>query len=180
MNAPHTPVRAYVGLGSNLESPRTQVERAFAALAGLPRTRLAGRSRLYRSDPLGPPGQPDYVNAVAALDTALEPLALLDALQSIEHAHGRVRTLRWGPRTLDLDLLLYGTRISRCARLTLPHPRLHERAFVLYPLADLAPGLVLPGLGALSELLRQCPYTGLEVLPEHVRPGGFAPTARSL
>lgn len=175
MNAPHTPVRAYVGLGSNLESPRTQVERAFAALAGLPRTRLAGRSRLYRSDPLGPPGQPDYVNAVAALDTALEPLALLDALQSIEHAHGRVRTLRWGPRTLDLDLLLYGTRISRCARLTLPHPRLHERAFVLYPLADLAPGLTVPGSGFLPDLLRQCPYAGLETIGDDPHDSACAP-----
>ena len=175
-----TVTRAWIGLGSNLEAPRRQVERAFDELARLPRTHLAGRSRLYRSDPVGPAGQPDYVNAVAALDTALEPLALLDALQAIERTHGRVRTLRWGPRTLDLDLLLYGERVQACERLTLPHPRLHERAFVLYPLADLAPGLVLPELGALSELLRQCPYTGLEVLPEHVRPGGFAPTARSL
>lgn len=172
--------RAWVGLGSNLQAPRRQVERAFEALARLPRTHLAGRSRLYRSDPLGPPGQPDYVNAVAALDTALAPLALLDALQSIERAHGRERSLRWGPRTLDLDLLLYGDLRHACEQLTLPHPRLHERAFVLYPLADLAPGLVIPGFGALSELLRTCPYTGLDVLADHACPDGFAPTARSL
>lgn len=155
-------VRAYVGIGSNLDDPPSQVRRAFQALAALPAGRCLARSPLYRTTPVGgPPGQPDYVNAVAALDTWLEPDALLTALQEIENVRGRVRNERWGPRTLDLDLLLYGALIRDDPRLTLPHPRLHERAFVLYPLYDIAPTLLLPGRGRLSEWLTSCSPSGM-------------------
>jgi 2-amino-4-hydroxy-6-hydroxymethyldihydropteridine diphosphokinase len=137
-------VRAYIGLGSNLDDPLSQVRAALTELAQLPHTRLAAVSPLYRTPPMGPADQPDYINAVAALDTELEPLALLDQLQRIELQHGRLRTLRWGPRTLDLDLLLYGERVISNERLTVPHPGLRERPFVIFPLQAIAPGLVLP------------------------------------
>ena len=151
-------VRAYIGIGSNLNDPVAQVQRAFRALAELPASRLMACSSLYRSAPVGgPPDQPDYVNAVAALDTALNPEELLAALQVLEIQQGRVRTVRWGPRTLDLDVLLYGSTIRNDSWLTLPHPRLQERAFVLYPLYDIAPDLTISGLGSLSELLGNCP-----------------------
>lgn len=158
------PVAAYIGLGSNLDDPPAQLRRAFDELAAIPATRLAAHSPLYRSDPVGPPGQPDYLNAVARLDTELDADALLDALQAIEQAHHRQRTVHWGPRTLDLDLLLYGDAVIADARLTVPHPHLAERAFVLYPLADIAPDLDLPGLGPLAGLLAACPPNGLERL----------------
>lgn len=148
--------RAYIGLGSNLNHPRAQLERALEALAGLPDSELVGCSPFYRSAPMGPPGQPDYLNAVAALDTRLEPEALLDALQAIEQVQGRVRLERWGPRTLDLDILLYGKRRIDSARLTVPHSGIAERAFVLYPLADLAPQLTIPALGSMAELKARC------------------------
>jgi 2-amino-4-hydroxy-6-hydroxymethyldihydropteridine diphosphokinase len=136
---------AYVGLGSNLDGPRRQLERALEAMASLPRTRLVAVSGFYLNPPLGPPGQPDYLNAVAGLLTRLEPEALLAALQEIEVAQGRLREgVRWGPRTLDLDLLLHGTARRDSAKLTLPHPGLRERAFVIVPLAEIAPGLRLP------------------------------------
>jgi 2-amino-4-hydroxy-6-hydroxymethyldihydropteridine diphosphokinase len=155
-------VRAYVGIGSNLDDPSSQVRRAFQALATLPAGRCMARSPLYRTAPVGgPPGQPDYLNAVVALDTALDPDALLTALQEIESAQGRIRNVRWGPRTLDLDLLLYGALIRDDPRLTLPHPRLHERAFVLYPLYDIAPTLLLPGRGWLREWLMSCSPSGM-------------------
>lgn len=151
-------VRAYLGVGSNLNDPAAQVRQAFRALAELSACRLIACSPLYRSAPLGgPPDQPDYVNAVVALDTALSAEALLDALQAIENQQGRVRTLRWGPRTLDLDILLYGSRQCADPQLTLPHPRLQERDFVLYPLCDVAPDLILPGRGALRTWLARRP-----------------------
>lgn len=154
--------RVYIALGANLDDPPGQVRRALAELAALPGLRALHVSPLYRSAPLGPPDQPPYINAVAGADTELAPLALLDALQAVEQAHGRVRGERWGPRTLDLDLLLYDALQLRSARLTLPHPGLHERAFVLYPLRDIAPDLDVPGHGPLSALLARCPPTGLE------------------
>lgn len=154
--------RAWIGLGSNLDDPLTQVRTALKELAELPETTLAACSSLYRSDPVGPPGQPDYVNAVAALDTRLEPETLLNALQAIEQAHRRVRRVHWGPRTLDLDLLLYGSEVIATPRLTVPHPFMTERNFVLWPLAELAPDLVLPDGRTLNELLRQCPLGTLE------------------
>lgn len=159
-------VRAYIGLGSNLDDPAQQLRRALAALAHLPQTHLAGCSRFYRSVPLGPQDQPDYVNAVAVLDTTQAPVALLDALQAIETAQGRVRTLHWGPRTLDLDLLLYGNETLATPRLTVPHSGLALRNFVLYPLAELAPELVLPDGRTLATLLAQCDAAGLALLDD--------------
>ena len=151
------PARAYVGIGSNLDDPIGQVRRAFQALADILATCCVARSPLYRTAPVGGPAdQPDYVNAVVALDTGLTPKQLLMVLQALELAHGRNRTVRWGARTLDLDLLLYDQITSDDPWLTLPHPRLHERAFVLYPLYDIAPTLTIPGRGRLSELLANC------------------------
>lgn len=152
------PARAYIGIGSNLDDPVARVRQAFHALAEIPACRRVAHSPLYRTAPVGgPPDQPDYINAVAALDTTLAPKNLLAALQALEEARGRVRTERWGPRTLDLDLLLYDRRVSDDPALTLPHPRLHERAFVLYPLHDIAPDLDIPGRGPLVELMARCP-----------------------
>jgi len=142
----------YVGLGSNLQEPREQVRRALQELAQLPCTRLDRHSSLYRSNPLGPQDQPDYVNAVACLATELAPLPLLDALQAIEQAHGRVRDRHWGARTLDLDILLYGDRVIDLPRLQVPHPQMHRRSFVLKPLLEIAPGLAVPGRGPVAEL----------------------------
>lgn len=157
-------VRAYIGLGSNLDDPVQQLHRALEGLTRLPQTQLVACSRFYRSTPLGPQDQPDYVNAVAALDTDLPPAALLDALQAIEVGQGRVRLRRWGPRSLDLDILLYGVAVLATPRLTVPHPGLTERSFVLYPLAELDPDLVLPDGRRLAELLAQCDSAGLELL----------------
>ncbi len=170
------PLRAYIGIGSNLDDPPAQVRAALQALAALPESQLSACSPLYRSAPVGgPPGQPDYLNAVAALDTRLSADQLLRALQAIEAAQGRVRELRWGPRTLDLDLLLYADLVRDDAWLTLPHPRLQERAFVLYPLHDIAPGLELPGGGMLSKLLLKCPPQGLERLDSPAAAGTIKP-----
>ncbi|KRU89053.1 2-amino-4-hydroxy-6-hydroxymethyldihydropteridine diphosphokinase [Pseudomonas aeruginosa] len=157
--------RAYIALGSNLEQPREQIQAALEALARLPDSRLVAVSPLYISDPLGPADQPRFVNGVAALDTALAPLDLLDALQAIEQEQGRVRDLRWGPRTLDLDILLYGEQLLDLPRLKVPHYHMQTRAFVLYPLADLAPDLLLPDGRHLPELLAACPFEGIERLP---------------
>jgi 2-amino-4-hydroxy-6-hydroxymethyldihydropteridine diphosphokinase len=144
---------AYVGLGSNLADPVAQVRRAMDELARIPDTQLTTRSPLYKSPPLGPQDQPDYINAVAVLDTGLAPLELLAALRDIEQQHGRERDgTRWGPRSLDLDLLLYGNVVMGTPELTLPHPGLPERAFVLYPLFDVAPQLAVPGRGTVREL----------------------------
>ena len=162
--------RVYIGLGSNLATPLAQLRSALAALAALPQTQLVAQSSFYASDPLGPADQPRYVNAVAALDTELSPLALLDALQTIELEQGRTRKAeRWGPRTLDLDILLFGERQLDEPRLTVPHYHMHARAFVLYPLAEIAPDLQLPDGRALTELLDACPFVGLERLNETAR-----------
>ncbi len=136
-------VSAYVGLGANLESPRQQIASALAALGALPGTSMQRCSSLYRSAPVGYAAQPDFVNAVACLHTALSPRELLDALLAIEGEHGRTRGVRNGPRTLDLDLLLHGDASINEAGLQVPHPRLTERAFVVVPLAEIAPALVL-------------------------------------
>lgn len=157
----------YLGIGSNLDKPIEQVQRAMRALSLMPKSHLVGQSRLYRSEPLGPPDQPDYVNAVAALETELPALELLLLLQGIEHHQGRIRDgSRWGPRTLDLDILLYGDEFINHPQLQVPHPGLHVRNFVLYPLHEIVPDLVIPGLGALSALLAQCPADGLEPLDD--------------
>ncbi|WP_423821011.1 2-amino-4-hydroxy-6-hydroxymethyldihydropteridine diphosphokinase [Salinisphaera sp. SPP-AMP-43] len=137
---------AWIGLGSNLDAPAAQLRRAFAELAADHNLQVLARSSLYRSVPVGgPPDQPLFCNAAAALATGLSPLALLDRLQAIEAAHGRVRDVRWGPRTLDLDILAIDALVMDCPRLTLPHPRAHERGFVLVPLAEIAPALSLGG-----------------------------------
>jgi len=166
-------VRAYVGLGSNLDDPLTHVRQAFRDLDAIPQSRGVARSPLYRSKPLGPQDQPDYINAAAALETTLSADDLLRALQAIEAAHGRIRQQRWGPRTLDLDLLLYGDLVRQDSDLTLPHPRLHERAFVLGPLYAIAPGLVIPGRGAVRRLLRACSRSGIELLGADVKPAAM-------
>lgn len=151
-------VTAYVGIGSNLDGPAAHVAGAYEDLSRLPDTRVIARSPLYKSPPMGPQGQPDFINAVAALQTGLGAGMLMQALLSIETQHGRRRDgTRWGPRNLDLDLLLYGDTVSDAPELVLPHPGMHERAFVLYPLADIAPGLVIPGLGAVEELRARHP-----------------------
>lgn len=163
--------RVYIGLGSNLAEPVQQLQAALAAIGQLPRCRLAAVSSLYASDPLGPPDQPRYVNAVAALDCELPPLELLDALQAIEREQGRVRkTERWGPRTLDLDILLFGDLQLDEERLSVPHYHMHARAFVLYPLAEIAADLVLPDGRTLQTLLAGCPFEGLERLDDGDRP----------
>lgn len=155
-------LNAYIGLGSNLENPLAQVERAFGELNNISNTKLVAHSRLYRSRAIGPGDQPDYTNAVAHLSTQLSPLELLDALQAIEQAHRRLRIEHWGPRTLDLDILLLDNQTIDNERLKVPHPYLNQRSFVLYPLADIAPDLVLPDGTALSQLLVNCPRDGLE------------------
>jgi 2-amino-4-hydroxy-6-hydroxymethyldihydropteridine diphosphokinase len=145
--------RVYIALGANLDDPKGQLDSAAGALADLA---LPGSYRIsgyYRSAPMGEVEQPDYLNAVAALDTELSPLALLDALQVIENGQGRVREVRWGPRTLDLDLLLYGDEIIDSPRLTVPHYGMKNRSFVLIPLSELAPGLLLPCGSRLGELI---------------------------
>ena len=167
-----TEVLTYIGLGSNLDNPESQVKTAIEALAGLSQIRLQDHSSLYRSAPMGPQDQPDYVNAVAKLSTGLEPEALLDKLQGIERAQGRVRAQRWGPRTLDLDILLYGQRVLATERLKIPHPGIAERSFVLYPLAEINGQLEIPGLGRVQSLLEQCPDAGLSRLPATAQSAG--------
>lgn len=159
-------VDAYIGLGSNLDQPAQQLRLALRELEDLPQTRLIRHSSLYESPPLGPPDQPDYVNAVAILATSLDPYSLLDQLQVVEQRHGRERGEHWGPRTLDLDLLLFGEDRIDSPRLQVPHPQMLRRAFVLVPLSELAPDLELPGLGPLAEALRGVPDRGLNLLPE--------------
>ena len=143
---------AYIALGSNLHTPLEQLKRALNALAQLPQTQLMAVSSFYRSKPLGPQDQPDYLNAAVEISTALSPLALLDELQRIENEQGRVRLRRWGERTLDLDILLYGDEIIQTERLTVPHYDMYNREFVLVPLAEIAPNLILPNGQKLAEL----------------------------
>jgi 2-amino-4-hydroxy-6-hydroxymethyldihydropteridine diphosphokinase len=157
---------AFIALGSNLGDARAQVLHGFDALASLPGTQLLARSHLYRTPPWGVLEQPPFVNAVARIDTALTPHELLDALLAIERAAGRVRDgERWGPRTLDLDVLHMDAIALSDERLSLPHPRIHERAFVLLPLHDLAPDLFIPGQGQVSNLLAALDASGCERLP---------------
>lgn len=150
-------VAAYVGLGSNLDNPVRQVRSALRELGEIPHTCLGAASPLYTSRPLGPQDQPDYINAVARLDTELDAPGLFAALLAIERRHGRQRDgRRWVARTLDLDLLLYGDACLNGPELIVPHPGMHERAFVLYPLADIAPELIVPGHGPIRDLLARC------------------------
>ncbi|SIT11435.1 2-amino-4-hydroxy-6-hydroxymethyldihydropteridine diphosphokinase [Neptunomonas antarctica] len=157
-----TPKHCYIGLGSNLESPRQQVTTALEELKQIPGCTLLSSSSLYRSDPVGPAGQPDYVNAVALLDTALTPEALLDQLQILEQQHRRVRHTHWGPRTLDLDIIMFGDLIINSDRLAVPHPFAGERNFVLWPLSEISPGLIFPDGRSINDLLVACPLGTLE------------------
>ncbi|HTN93793.1 MAG TPA: 2-amino-4-hydroxy-6-hydroxymethyldihydropteridine diphosphokinase [Gallionella sp.] len=162
---------AYIGLGSNLEDPLSQIQRAFAELGQLPGTQLAARSSLYRSAPLGSPDQPDiqvqpdFVNAVAKIATELEPQALLKTLLQIEHSHGRERNFQNAPRTLDLDVLLYDEVRLHAHGLTIPHPQMHRRAFVLQPLLEIAPDCAIPGIGQAADAMKNCMDQILEKLP---------------
>jgi 2-amino-4-hydroxy-6-hydroxymethyldihydropteridine diphosphokinase len=159
-------VPAYVALGSNLDDPPGQLARACNALARLPATRLVAVSSFYGNPPMGEVLQPDFVNAVAGLLTQLAPRALLEALQSIERSHGRDRakSVRWGPRVLDLDLLVHGHARLCEDGLVLPHPGIGERNFVLFPLLEVAPGLDVPGLGPVEALARRVGPGGLAKL----------------
>ncbi len=155
-------IRVYIALGSNLAQPLQQVNTALEALEHIPRTSLIACSPLYRTKPLGPQNQPDYLNAVVALDTQLPPEQLLDHTQAIERNQGRVRKdERWGPRTLDLDMMLYGDLVIDTDRLTVPHYGLKQREFMLYPLADIAPDLVFPDGETLAECLQRVPKNGM-------------------
>ena len=155
---------AFIGLGSNLADPEQQILRAFSELARLPHTRLKASSSLYRSAPVGYADQPDFINAVAWLETTLAPHQLLQALLDLEHRHGRERTFRDAPRILDLDLLMYDGLICHEPGLTLPHPRMHQRAFVLHPLLEIAPDCLIPGRGAATPWLETCADQPIERL----------------
>lgn len=158
---------AYIGLGSNLQNPAQQIQDAMAAIDTIDLTQLLACSSLYRSPPMGPPDQPDYVNAVLAVQTELTPSTLLKNLQAIENDQGRIRQAqRWIARTLDLDILLYADAIINTPDLIVPHYGISERAFVLYPLFEIAPALHIPGKGYLVDLIKQCPLNGLERISE--------------
>ena len=146
-------VRAVIGLGSNIDDPERQVRTAFDEIAALPKTKLLARSRARRFKPVGFAEQPDFVNACALVETALPPHELLDKLLALERRHKRVRTIPNGPRTLDLDIILYGDTIIDGPDLTIPHPRAHERAFVLEPLLEVWPDATIPAKGKASDLL---------------------------
>ncbi|WP_019616449.1 2-amino-4-hydroxy-6-hydroxymethyldihydropteridine diphosphokinase [Psychromonas ossibalaenae] len=156
---------SYIGIGSNQAAPLSQAKLAVKTLHQLPKTTLLKCSSLYSSTPMGPQDQPDYVNAVVELDTQLSALELLDELQKIELAQGRVRKEnRWGPRTLDLDIILYDNQNIDNERLTIPHYGMTQREFVLYPLQEIAPDLVLPDMRHLSQLTEQCDKNGLTAI----------------
>ncbi|WP_332397656.1 2-amino-4-hydroxy-6-hydroxymethyldihydropteridine diphosphokinase [Vibrio metschnikovii] len=155
---------AYIAVGSNLAKPILQAKQAIEALKQLPKSQFIAASSLYSSTPMGPQDQPEYINAVVVIDTQLSPLALLDCTQAIEHEQGRERKAeRWGPRTLDLDILLYGDEIIDSPRLTVPHYGMKVREFVLYPLDEIAPDLSLPDGTKLSDLLSEVDRNGLSI-----------------
>lgn len=157
MSRPEHAVCAYIGLGSNLADPVAQLRAGVSALAQLEQTQIEACSSFYRTAPVGRREQPDFINAVCRVRTGQAPAMLMRNLLEIERVHGRVREGdKGGPRTLDLDLLLYGNQTIHTAELTVPHPRLHERAFVLYPLHEIEPDLVIPGRGAVRQLMAAC------------------------
>jgi 2-amino-4-hydroxy-6-hydroxymethyldihydropteridine diphosphokinase len=159
-------IHAYIGLGSNLENPVAQLDRAIDALKKHDDLKNLRVSSIYGSKPVGPQDQPDYINAVAKFDTALSPIELLDLLQSIEQSQRRVRERHWGPRTLDLDLLLYGQQTIQLPRLTVPHPFMLERGFVIKPLSDLAPDMLLANGKTVTEQLQQLDTSDLVFIKE--------------
>jgi 2-amino-4-hydroxy-6-hydroxymethyldihydropteridine diphosphokinase len=146
---------AYLGLGSNLDQPKAHIERAIADIAEFDNTAVVARSSLYESAPLGPQDQPNFINAVLAIETELSPLDLLKACQELELKHGRVKKRHWGERTLDIDILLYGNQIIDLPELTIPHKGLKERIFVVQPLAEIDPELVLPSGESILNLLEK-------------------------
>ena len=148
-------VNVYIGLGSNTHQPTDQITRALSELSALPSSQLVEHSALYQTQPIGPQNQPEFVNAVACLQTALSPLVLLRHLQAIERRHHRLRIQKWGRRTLDLDILLYGPIRFKHPRLIIPHPLMHKRSFVLIPLNELNPDLMVPGRGRVKNLIRK-------------------------
>ncbi|NOT68151.1 MAG: 2-amino-4-hydroxy-6-hydroxymethyldihydropteridine diphosphokinase [Methylophilaceae bacterium] len=154
--------KAFIALGSNLQQPQTQVQQALAALDTLVDTRVVAHSSLYRTAPIGYDNQPDFINAVAEVETTLSPIALLHALLALENSHGRERPFPNAPRVLDLDLLLYDALIMNTPELTLPHPRMHERGFVLLPLAEIAPDLTINNHGKVADLAVACLDQGVE------------------
>ena len=162
------PVIAYLGLGSNLAIPKEQIKSARSEIKATEHIEEIAFSSLYQSLPMGPENQPDYVNAVMAISTDLPPLALLGILQRIENKHGRERKgERWGARTLDLDVLLYDDQLIESPELSVPHPGIELRSFVLYPLAEIAPQLIIPGKGKVTDLLANCPLAGLKKLDSY-------------
>ena len=163
--SPCSPVIAYVGLGSNLAEPSVQITSARSALVNVDGVREFSFSSLYHSLPMGPQDQPDYVNAVMCVETALLPFDFLHCLQKIENEHGRIRKgERWGARTLDLDILMYGDQEIDEPDLIVPHLGISERSFVLYPLFEIAPTLFIPGKGVISDMVEKCPLAGLKRL----------------
>ena len=159
------PVIAYIGLGSNLDEPVEQIKSARTAIVSMPGVQELAFSSLYHSSPMGPQDQPDYVNAVMCVATGLSPMDLLRCLQNIEQEHGRVRKgERWGARTLDLDVLIYGDQEIDLPDLTVPHNGLAKRSFVLYPLFEIAPQLLVPGMGPIADLVAKCPLSALRRL----------------
>jgi len=154
----------FIGLGSNLADPAVQIKAAITALDLMDEVSVITQSSLYSSPPMGPQDQPDYINAVVEVETTLFAHNLLDQLQSIEQQQGRIRKRHWGERTIDLDLLIYGANILDDERLQVPHPGIALRAFVLYPLAEIAPDLAIPAIGNINQLLEKCPIEGLKRL----------------
>jgi 2-amino-4-hydroxy-6-hydroxymethyldihydropteridine diphosphokinase len=157
-------VAAFIGVGSNLDEPASRVRSALDEMGRIQATRIVQCSSLYRTAPVGYLDQPDFINAVACIETALDPHRLLAALLRIEAAYGRVRSVRNAPRTLDLDVLLYGDRSISERGLSVPHPRMHERAFVLVPLAEIAPEILIPGRGRAADLLAGIAANGVKLV----------------
>ena len=148
-------IKVYIGLGSNLDDPQSQLKKAIIAMEMVPSTSVVKTSSFYRSKPVGPQDQPDYINAVVELDTELSASVLLDYLQGIENEQGRERKIKWGARTLDLDILLFGDEIINDVRLQIPHVEMQNRGFVLLPLNEIFPDCIIPGVGAVSSLLQE-------------------------
>jgi 2-amino-4-hydroxy-6-hydroxymethyldihydropteridine diphosphokinase len=157
-------VKVYIGLGSNLNDPQSQLKKAIISLEMVPSTTVERTSSFYKSKPVGPQDQPDYINAVVELDTELSAQVLMNYLQGIENEQGRVREQKWGPRTLDLDILLYGDEIIQGEHLEIPHVEMHKRGFVLVPLDEISPDCVIPGVGSVHALLQQVNTDDLKVL----------------
>ena len=161
-------ITAYIGLGSNLKIPASQLKKAVLHIQRISDTFVVRQSSLYRSAPMGPQNQDDFINQVIEVETSLPASKLLDELQSIETKMGRVRLERWGPRVIDLDILLYGQEIINDENLIVPHYGLQDRAFVIYPLAEINPELVLPYGKTIKKIKQQCPLQGLELYEESV------------